>query len=126
MGPVARHARTQYLDIRARRLEAGRRRGDPYQAPAGLQYLVGAHLHLAADRVEHNVAIGYGSGEILRVVIDDPVGAELADVIVIAGAGSRDDGRADVLGELDREAGDPAGATLDQDGFAALQAGGVL
>jgi len=113
MGAVAGDARAQYLDILAARLKAGRGRGDEDQPSARLQHVIGTHLNLAADRVEHDIAIGYGSGEILRVVIDDPVGAELADVIVIAGAGGRDDGRADMPGELDRYLIDKGSVTLD-------------
>ena len=56
MRPVARDARPQHLDIAAARLEPGRRRRDPHQPAAGLQHLVRAHLHLAADRIEHDVA----------------------------------------------------------------------
>src|SRR5947207_6828800 len=126
MGAVARDTRAQDLDIRARRLKAGRRGRNPNKPAAGLQDLVGAHLHLAADRVEDDIAAGDGFREILLLVIDDPVGAERADIIVVAGAGGRDDGRTDMLGELDRKTGNTASAALDQDCLAALQARGVF
>src|SRR6266513_701479 len=126
MGAVARDARTQQLDIGARRLKAGRRGRNPDQPAAGFQDLVGAHLHLAADRVEYDIAARDGFGEILLLIVDDPLGAERANIIVIASAGGRDDGRTDMLGELDRKTGNAAGAALDQDCLAALHARGVF
>ena len=45
---------------------------------------------------------------------------------MIAGARRRDDPGADVLGELDRKPGDPAGAAVDEDGFAGLEVCGVF
>src|SRR6266513_4377595 len=101
MGTVARDARTQQFDVRARRLKAGRRGRNPDEPATGLQDLVGTNLDLAADRVEHDIVAGDDFREILFLVIEDAVGAERANVIVIASAGSRDDGRTDMLGELD-------------------------
>ena len=65
-------------------------------------------------------------GEILRVVVDDLVGAEAAHVVEVGRAGGRDDARADMLGELDGEARNAAGAALDEDGLAALELERVL
>src|SRR5262249_41734888 len=126
MRAVAGDPRTEHLDIAARRLKTGRRRSDPDQTSTRLQHRIGPRLHLAANRVEHDLTILGSPGEILGVVVDDPVGPEALDVIVVAGAGGGDDMRADMLGELDRETGHPAGATLDQDCLAALQPCGVF
>src|SRR5438874_4531580 len=126
MGTVAREARTQQFDVRARRLKAGRRGRNPDEPATGLQDLVGTNLHLAADRVEYDIAARDGFGEILLLIVDDPLGAERANIIVIASAGGRGDGRTDMLGELDRKTGNTAGAALDQDCLAALHARGVF
>src|SRR5947207_13691106 len=89
MGTVARDARTQQFDVRARRLKAGRRGRNPDEPATGLQDLVGTNLDLAADRVEHDIAAGDGFGEVFLLVIDDPLGAERADIFVVAGACGR-------------------------------------
>src|SRR6185503_2505365 len=60
-------------------------------------------------------------GKVLRVVVDYLIGAEAAHIIDIGGAGSRDHARAQMLGELDREACNPAGTALNEDGLAALK-----
>src|ERR1051325_11590497 len=68
VGAVARDARAEHLDIGARRLKAGRGRRDADEPAAGLQNLVGAHLHVASDRVEHDIAAGDGFCEIFLLV----------------------------------------------------------
>src|SRR3984957_6278850 len=110
---------------------ARRRRGlgagcDESGAAARLEHRKGLHRHVAADRLEHGVDVLHELGEILRLVVDHLVGAEAAHVVEVRAAGGGDDARADVLGELDREARDAAGAALDQDGLAALQRERVL
>src|SRR6266705_2073114 len=82
-----------------------RRGRDPDQAPPGLEHGVGPELDLAANRVEYHVTVGHSLGEILDIVVDHPVRAETADVVVVARAGRRDDRGANMLGELDGEAG---------------------
>src|SRR5215471_5014433 len=126
MWAVARDVRAQHLHVFAGRLEPGRRGRYPYQPTARLQYLVGTDLDFAADRVEHHVAIGDGFREILLTVVDYPVGAEAADIIVVACAGRRDDRCADVFGQLKGKAGNSARAALDQNGFARFDFGSVF
>ena len=67
------------------------------------------------------IAAADGAGKILRVVVDDFIGPEATNIVAIAGAGGGDHPSADMLGELDRKAGDAAGAALDEDRLAALQ-----
>ena len=50
--------------------------------------------------------------EILRVIVDDLIGPETPDIVHVGGAGRGDDVSAEVLGELNGEAGDAARATL--------------
>src|SRR5262249_8213935 len=102
---VTGHTRAQGLDITAGRFKTLRRGRDPDQASPLLQHFVGSNLDLAADRVEHYVAVGNGLGEILGVVVNHPVRTETAYIVVVAGTGRRDHRGADVLGELDPEAG---------------------
>src|SRR5215831_14800883 len=118
---VTGHAWAQGLDITPGRLRALRRGRDPDQAPPWLEHSVGPELDLATDRVEHHVTVGNGLGEILSVVVDHPVRAETAYVVVVARAGRRDHRGTDVLGELDAEAGHATRAALDQNGFAGLE-----
>src|SRR6266853_740773 len=97
---VAGHAWPQGLDITTGRLRALRGSCDPDQAPPGLEHGVGPELDLATDRVEHHVTVGNSLGEILNIVVDHPVRAETADVVVVARAGRRDHRGANMLGEL--------------------------
>src|SRR5437773_1679473 len=110
---VSGHARAQGLDITAGRLKALRRGRDPDQSPPRLQHGVGTDLDLAADRVEHYVTVSHGLGKILGVVVDHPVRAEAAYIVVVASAGRRDHRGAEMPGELDREAGHATRAALD-------------
>src|SRR5215471_10635392 len=126
MCTVPRDIRAQYPHILTAWLKAGRGWRDPDQLAARLQYVIRANLDIPADRVEHDIAVGYYLGEILFIVIDHPVGAQLADIIVVARAGRRDHRRAEMLGQLDRKAGNAARAALDQDGFAQFKFGRVL
>src|SRR4029079_19561555 len=77
--------------------------------------------HLAADRVEDSVAAFDYANKVLRGVVDDFIGAQVADIVDIAGAGGAYHARADMFGKLDREACDAAGTALNEDGLAALQ-----
>ncbi len=126
MRAVAGDVWAQDLHILAARLKSRRRGRDPHQPPARLQHVVGAHLHFAANGVEHDVAIARRLGEILRVVVDRPIGAEALDVIVVAGAGGGDHGGAQMLGQLDPKSGHTSGAALDQDSLAGFELGRVL
>ena len=89
--------------------------------PPGLSTAKDCFRHIAADRIEHGVAAGHHAGEILRVVVDDLVGAEAAHIVDVRCAAGGDDAGADIFGELNGETGNAAGAALDQDRLAALQ-----
>ena len=119
--PCASHAGPQRLDVVAgcfRRLGTGSNKRCP---PTGFQHVECFQADIAADGIEHGVAIRHDLGEVNGVVIDDFVGTEPTDIFVVAGAGCRDDMRADMLGELDGEPGNTAGTALDQDFFTGLQ-----
>src|SRR6202012_6201729 len=78
--PVASDMRTQRNDITALRLWRLRSRGDEGGTAAGLEHLERALRDIAADRVEHRIAVAHGLGEIHRVVVDDLVGTDLAQI----------------------------------------------
>jgi hypothetical protein len=75
VGAIAEDCGSHDFDIASAGLEAWGCRGDPNQAAAGFQDLVGSDLDVAADGVKHHIA-GGGLGEILVRVVDDLVGAE--------------------------------------------------
>src|SRR5262245_27007416 len=126
MPTVAGHTWAQDLNITTGRLRALWRSRDPDQAPSWLEYGIGTELDIAANRVEHHVAVGNGLGKILDVVIDHSVGTETAYVVVVTRAGRGDDRGANMLGELDPKAGHAARAALDQNGFAGLELRRIL
>ena len=105
-------------DIVARGLRRLCPRGDEGRASARLEHRERALRHVAADGVEDGVAIARGLREIPRVVVDDFIGAEPAHVIVVRRTRGRDHVGADMLGELNGEAGDPACPALDEDRLA--------
>src|SRR5262249_49011116 len=63
---------------------------------------------------------------VLNLVVDHAIGAETADIRMIASAGRGDHCRAKMLGELDTESGNAAGASLNQDRLARLEPRRVL
>src|SRR5262245_21008902 len=104
---------------------AGRRclypRRDEGTAAARAQHRERFLRDVAADRVEHGVAIGDHLGEVPGVVVDDLVGADATQVLMIGRAGDGNHAGADMLGELDREAGNAAGAALNENPLAGLE-----
>ena len=103
-----------------RRLRA-RLEGDLHDASVDGGGLVVALDVVAADHVEDDVgalAVGRrlgGGDEILGLVVDGDVGAELAAGRAFLGrAGGGDHARAERLGELDRGGADAGGAAMDQ------------
>src|SRR5262249_42559349 len=88
---------------------------------AGLEHGIGRDLNLTADGVEHDVTDAADLGEILGVVVDHAIGAEATNIGVVAGARRRDHARAEVLGELYGKSGNPAGATVNEDGLTCLE-----
>src|SRR4029453_24451 len=123
---VAGHAWAQGLNITTGRLRALWRSRDPDQAPSWLEHGIGTDLDIAANRVEHHVAVGNGLGKILDVVIDHSVGTQTAYVVVVTRAGRGDNRGANMLAELDPEASHATRTTLDQNGFAGLELRRIL
>jgi hypothetical protein len=110
--------RGHIVAIGLRRLRAGRDKGG---AAAGPEHREGFLHRLAADHIEDGITIADHADEILRVVVDDLVGAEAAHIVEIPRAGGDDDAGADVLGELNGETRDPAGAAANENRLAALK-----
>ena len=75
---------------------------------------------IATHRIEHRVTIGDNFGEIHRIVIDDLIGTETADMIMVTGTGRCDDIRPYMLGKLYGKTRNTAGAALDQNFFSGL------
>src|SRR3974377_2534118 len=83
MRAVTLHVRAQRLHVLARNFEAFRRRRDPYKLAAGLEHLVAAGSHIAADGVEHHVADRADRYEIFLFVVDRLVVSEAPHIIKI-------------------------------------------
>jgi len=83
-----------------------------------------AQLRVAAEGVEDHVEVAE-LGDGVGGVVDRLVGAEAAQEVEVAGAGGGEDVGAEVLGDLDRQRADAAGAGVDQHALAALQLGGL-
>ena len=98
---------------------AGERRvgrsGDPDRLAAGAQHAERLLEVLPAEAVQHQVVPVEELFEVLAAVVDDDVGAELAHEVDVAGADRGGDRGAEVLGELDRDRPDSAGAGVDED-----------
>jgi len=104
------HLVTHIAARRFGRLRAGSNKGcaaaRPEHRERGLR-------HVAADRIKDRVAVGNRLGKIAGVVIDDLIGAEAAHIVTVRRARRGDHAGADMLGELDGEAGDAARPALD-------------
>src|SRR5262245_9892948 len=99
-----------------------RRRCDPYQFAPRLQHSVTAGPNSSADRVRLHIANGTDTGEIFGIVVDYLVSAEAAHIGVIASAGRRDHGGAEMLAKLNSKSRDAAGTSLDQNSLASFEA----
>ena len=83
---------------------------------------------VGADRVDGGVdPFGCeGTYPVLETLaVGDRLGTQGAEVVVVALAGRRDDASAATSGQLDDEAADPAGGSVDQDRPALADAGGL-
>src|SRR5262252_7081435 len=96
------------------------------RAAARLEHRERPLRHVPADRVKDGVAIFRHFSEILRVVVDDFIGSEAAHIVAVRRARGGDHMRADMLGELNGEAGDAARPALDEDGLPALELQRIL
>ena len=112
-------------------LDAALHRDDDQPAVLGQALDLARHVG-AGDHVEDHVdALAAGEllrlfGEVLGLVVDGVVGAELqAGLALVVAAGRGDHRGAQRLGHLDRRDADAAGAALDQQGLARLQAAAV-
>ena len=88
---------------------------DEGDTTAWLDYLKRALRYFTADGLEHRVAVRHELGEVLHVIVDDLVGPEPAHVVMVWSAGGGEHPGTDVPGQLDRDAGDSARASLNQD-----------
>ena len=105
-------------DIAAVRLRRLWSRGNEGRPAARLEHGKGPLRHISADGIEHRVAILHRLGEIHRIVIDDLVGTELTQIIMVRRACGRDHASAQMFRQLDGKARDTARASLDQDRLA--------
>ncbi len=121
--PTLGRSATTSRAVRLRRLRPG---GDERGAAARLQHGERSLRDVAADRVEDRIAILDDLGEVDGVVVDDLVGADLAQVVVVGCARGGDDARAEMLCQLDGEARNPARASLDQDRLTRFELQGIL
>src|SRR5882724_5577659 len=113
MRPVASDAGPQCYDIATLRLWRLRARGDKGRTSARFQYCERALRDVAADRIEHGVAVLHGLGKIHRIVVDDLVGTDFAQVIMVRSTCGRDHACTEMFCQLDGKARDTTGAALD-------------
>src|SRR5215472_17445447 len=76
MSAVAYDVRPQGFDVSAGRSKPVRCRSNPDQSPARPQDRVAPRPDIAADRIEHHVAVGSRGGKILAIVVDHPICTE--------------------------------------------------
>ena len=88
---------------------------DGDQQAAGAQDADRLAADRAADGVQHDVHVAERLGEVDAAVVDDLVGAEAPDEVVLGGARRAGDVGAASLGDLDRQVADAASARVDQD-----------
>ncbi len=93
---------------------------DADDAAAALDHGKTAPERLAALGVEDEVEIGEHFVELLRAVVDDLIGAQLAHQLDVARADGGGHVTAEVLRELDRERPDAARSSVDQDALPRL------
>jgi hypothetical protein len=86
-----------------------RARGNEDGAAAPLEHGERPLRNIAADRIEDRIAVGHHLCEIAGVVVDGLIGAEAAHVGVVGRARGGDHAGADMLCQLDRKNGNPAG-----------------
>src|SRR5450759_4101768 len=110
--------RRHIIAIGLLRLRAGSNEGG---ATAQLEHREGFLRNVAADSIEDGVTTGHDLSEILRVVVDDLIGSELADIVTVRRARGRDHTGADMFCKLNGKAGDPARTALNQNRLAGLQ-----
>src|SRR5215467_577711 len=96
---------------------AHRERGEGFREKLGITDILAYDLRaLAAGERQHS------GGQILLVVIDAVLGAEAErNLDMVIGAGGGDHPRAEMLGDLHDEAGEPAGCAHHEHPFAGLQ-----
>src|SRR4051794_22270102 len=115
MPPSASDRRPESLDVAAVGcwwLSAGRNKR---RAAAGLEHRTGPLCHIATDRIEDRIAIGRNLRKIDGVVVNNFICSDAAHILKVCRTRGRKNMRANMLGQLNGEAGDPACPTLHQD-----------
>ena len=110
------HVRALYGDIIGWD-ETSRRRRDISKATTGFQNREALFMYFSTHGVEDHIAGWNGLREILACVIDDFIGAETTDIVVVAGAGGGIDRRAKMFCVLHRKAANTPGAGMNKDCF---------
>src|SRR5262249_6166388 len=121
MRAVAADRGTQGLHIRPWRGRRFGARGDEGDASARFDDRERAPGHLATDRLEDRVNVVHQAAEVVLVVVDNPIGTEAFDVVMVGRARRGDDAGADMLCQLNGVSGHAAGAALYENGLATLQ-----
>src|SRR5450432_3054988 len=101
MWPITSDAWPQTNNIAARRfwrLCAGGYEGRP---AAWFQHRERPLRHISADGIEGGVAVAHDLGKIHRVVVDDLIGADLAQIIMVRRACGRNHAGAQMFCQLD-------------------------
>src|SRR5207342_3321215 len=99
------------------------RPGDGDEFAARLENADGFLKRGLVKAVQHYVVPTEQLREIVLPVVDDDIRAEILDQVNIARAGRRRHSRTELLGQLDGEGADAAGAGMDQNLLSLFQAG---
>ena len=83
MLPITSDAGPQSNDIAAIRLWRLRARSDKSRPAAWFQHGEGPLRDLSADSIEGGVAVSHDLGKINRIVVDDLIGADFAQITVV-------------------------------------------
>src|SRR6516164_4339534 len=114
MLPIASDAGSQSNDIAAVRLRCLRARGNEGSPATYFQHFERPLRYISADGVEHRVAVSHHLREIHRIVVDDLVGTDLAEIIMVRRACGGDHASAEMFRQLYGKPRDTARASLDQ------------
>src|ERR1700720_2707993 len=118
MRPVASDVRPQGYNVAAVRLRRLCSRGDKGCPAAWFQHSERPLRDISADGIEDGVAVSHDLGEIHCIVVDDLIGTNFAQIIMVRRACSRDHASTQMFCQLYGKARDTARSTLDQDRLA--------
>src|SRR4030081_2918708 len=126
MRPIASDARPQGNNVAAVRLRRLCSRGNKGRPAAWLQHSERPLRDISADGIEDGVAVSHDPGKVYRVVVDDFIGTNLAQIIMVRSTCGRDDAGTQMFCQLYGKARNSARSALDHYRLPPLQLQGVF